>query len=379
MSNETSDSKPTAPLRRTPLYALHEAVGAKFAPFAGYTMPIEYGKGIKYEHLHTRAAAGLFDVSHMGQIVVHGETVADDFETLVPSDIRSLAPLHQRYSVLTNDSGGIVDDLMITRLPDRLLVVANAAFKAGDVTHIDERLGPAHTVELLEDRALIALQGPAAAACLGRWDDAVTRLGFMQAGRFQIAGVDCLVHRCGYTGGDGFELSLAAADAPALAAMLLEHDTVEPVGLGARDTLRLEAGLCLAGVDFDPGSTPVEAALEWVIAQKYRGARGCRARFPGAAVILGQLSDGVGQRRVGFASCDRVPVRSDTVVFHGERAVGRVTSGGYGPSLGVPVAMGYVDNEFTATGTELRVVVRGRPHAIRVADLPFVPHAYYRT
>lgn len=378
MSNEADGSGPAMPLRRTPLYALHEELDAKFAPFAGFSMPIEYGKGIKHEHLHTRAAAGLFDVSHMGQIAVRGKTITDDFETLVPSDIASLAPYRQRYSVLTNDRGGIIDDLMITRLPDQLLVVANAAFKAGDVTHIEERLGPACAVELLEDRALIALQGPAAAACLSHWDDTITRLEFMQAGRFRLAGIDCLVHRCGYTGGDGFELSLAAGDAPSLAATLLEHDAVEPAGLGSRDTLRLEAGLCLAGIDFDAATTPVEAALDGVIARKYHREPRNPGRFPGAAVILEQLSDGVTRRRVGLASSGKIPVRADTVVLHGERAVGRITSGSYAPSVGAPIAMGYVESEFTATGTELHVVIRGRSHAIRVADLPFIPHAYYR-
>lgn len=378
MSNKTDESERARPLRRTPLYALHEELGAKFAPFAGYAMPIEYGQGLKAEHLHTRAAAGLFDVSHMGQIAVRGPTIIDDFAALVPSDIASLSLYHQRYSVLTNDRGGIIDDLMITRLPDQLFVVANAAFKAGDVAHIEERLGRGCTIELLAERALIALQGPAAAACLGKWDDTINRLGFMRAGYFRFAGIECLVHRCGYTGGDGFELSLAAGDAPSFARMLLEDDAVEPAGLGSRDTLRLEAGLCLAGVDFDAMTTPVEAALEWVIARKYRRRSPTAARFPGASTILAQLSDGVTRRRVGLASTGRIPVRPDTVVFHGERDVGRITSGSYGPSLGVPIAMGYIDSEFTATGTQLHVVIRGRSHAIRVADLPFIAHAYHR-
>ena len=378
MDTKADGCEPTISLLHTPLYAIHEQLGAKFAAFAGYAMPIEYGNGIKCEHLHTRAYAGLFDVSHMGQIEVRGKAVTGNFEALVPSDIASLAPYRQRYSVLTNDDGGSIDDLMITRLEDQLFVVANAAFKARDLMHIKARLGSAATVEIQEDRALIALQGPAASRCLGKWDKDISRLAFMQAGHFRLAGIDCLISRCGYTGGDGFELSIAAADAQSLAGMLLEDNTVQPVGLGARDTLRLEAGLCLAGADFDPETTPVEAALEWVIAAKYRNDPPTCARFPGAAVILNQLHDGVARRRVGFTSAGRAPVRADVIILNDDRPVGRITSGSYSPSLGAPIAMGYVENEFTAIGTELEVMIRGRTHTVYVADPAFVPHSYYR-
>lgn len=378
MDKEADGSGTGTPLRRTPLYALHEKHGAKFAPFAGFSMPIEYATGIKHEHLHTRKHAGLFDVSHMGQIAIRGATIAEDFEYLVPSDIASLAPYRQRYSLLTNDDGGIIDDLMITRLPDQLFVVANAAFKTTDLIHIEQRLGAAATVELLDDRALIALQGPAAATCLGKWDGDITRLRFLQAKTARIDGIECLVNRCGYSGEDGFELSVAAPDAQALAERLLADDGIEPIGLGARDTLRLEAGLCLAGADFDRHTTPVEAALDWVIAGKYRGDTTLHARFPGAAVILDQLHNGVARRRVGFTPAGRAPARSGTEVLCDGRAVGRITSGSYGPSIGAPVAMGYVESEFAATDRELEVVIRGRTHPITVASLPFVAHRYYR-
>ena len=378
MGNKSNTSDQAQALKRTPFYALHEGLGAKFASFAGYTMPIEYGHGIKHEHIHTRTAAGFFDISHMGQITIRGPALADDFERLVPSDIGSLALNNQRYSVLTNDNGGIIDDIMITRLADQLYVVVNAAFKSDDLHYIADRLGPKYTVEMDEDRALIALQGPAAAKCLSKWDDAVTRLQFLQAGHFRLAGMDCLVHRCGYTGGDGFEISIAAGDAPSFAEMLLQDDSVEPVGLGARDTLRLEAGLCLAGTDFDGTITPIEAALTWVIARKYRIEPQQTAEFPGAAVILKQLKHGVSRRRVGLASQGRIPVRHGTALLHRDRQVGHVTSGGYGPSFGAPIAMGYVEYEFVESGTELQVVIRGRSHSIRVADLPFVPYTYHR-
>jgi aminomethyltransferase len=268
---------------------------------------------------------------------------------------------------------------MITSLPGQLYVVVNAAYKSDDMTHIADRLGAGYTIEMLEEHALIALQGPLAAACLGKWDKGVTHLRFLQAGRFRLADIDCLVHRCGYTGGDGFEISLDAADAPTFAAMLLEDTAVEPVGLGARDTLRLEAGLCLAGTDFDGTITPVEAALNWVIAQKYRREPRIPARFPGADLILRQLAHGVTRRRVGLASQGRIPVRPGTALLCGDRQVGHVTSGSYGPSAGTPIAMGYVESEFVETGSELQVVIRGRSHPIRVADLPFVPYSYHRS
>ncbi len=379
MNTETDNAAAATRLQHTPLFELHEELGAKFAPFAGFSMPIAYDTGIVQEHLHTRANAGLFDVSHMGQIELRGENVAENFNALVPSDVTALAPYRQRYSVLTNDHGGIIDDVMISRLPDGLLVVANAAFKHDDLAHINARLPSATTVELREDRALLALQGPAAVHCLAKWDARIVALAFMRAGRFRVGGIDCLVHRCGYTGGDGFELSVAATEAAALASMLLADPVVAAAGLGARDTLRLEAGLCLAGVDFDQDTTPVEAALEFVIAKKYRNDRAVVARFPGAAHILAQLENGVSRRRVGLRSDGRAPVRAGTEIQRTGRVVGTVTSGSYAPSVGKSIAMAYVDAEFSAVGNEFEVVIRGRSHTVRVCELPFLAHSYFRT
>ena len=365
-------------LRKTPLYELHAALGAKFAPFAGFSMPIEYGNGLKHEHLHVRAAAGLFDVSHMGQVAIRGPQVVEDMERLVPGDITALEPFRQRYSVLTNEEGGIIDDVMITRLPDRLFVVVNAANVAQDLAHITAHLPPDNSIELLTERALLAVQGPSASSCLAKWAPEVAKLEFLQAGYFQFGNVECLVHRCGYTGCDGFELSLKADEASSFASMLLEDDALEPIGLGARDTLRLEAGLCLAGVDFDADTTPVEAALEWVIARKYRGDRPTVARFPGAPRILKQLSDGALRRRIGLTSMGRAPVRAGTALLYDGREVGHVTSGSFGPSFGGPVAMGYTNTDLASVGTKMTVEIRGRVHELQVTKLPFIPTTYYR-
>ena len=372
------DGSQSMTLRRTPLHALHESLGAKFAPFAGFSMPIEYGNGLKHEHLHVRAAAGLFDVSHMGQVAIRGPKILEDIERLVPGDITALEPFRQRYSVLTNERGGIIDDVMITRLPEQMFVVVNAANVAQDLGHITERLGPNNSVELLEDRALLAVQGPAAATCLAKWAPDIAKLEFLQAGYFQFGKIECLVHRCGYTGCDGFELSLKADAAASFAIMLLEDDALEPIGLGARDTLRLEAGLCLAGVDFDADTTPVEAALEWVIGRKYRNEPQTAPRFPGAARILKQLKDGTERRRIGLTSTGRAPVRAGTALLYDGREVGHVTSGSFGPSFGGPVAMAYSDTKLAALGTKMTVEIRGRIHELHVTKLPFVPTTYYR-
>ena len=365
-------------LFRTPLHALHETLGAKFAPFAGFSMPIEYGNGLKREHLHVRAAAGLFDVSHMGQLIIRGPNVVEEIERLVPSDITALKPFRQRYSVLTNEHGGIIDDVMITCLPEQIFIVVNAANVAQDLMHITERLPPNNSIELLEDRALLAIQGPSASTCLAKWEPDIAKLEFMQAGYFQIGGIECLVHRCGYTGCDGLELSLKDDEAPSLASMLLEDDAVEPIGLGARDTLRLEAGLCLAGVDFDADTTPVEAALEWVIARKYRVQPQTTPGFLGAARILEQLNNGAKRRRIGLISAGRAPVRAGTVLLHNGREVGQVTSGSFGPSFGGPIAMGYGESDLASIGIPMTVEIRGRTHELQIAKLPFVPTTYYR-
>jgi aminomethyltransferase len=378
MTSHPNETTPEKPLRRTPLYDLHDVMGAKFAPFAGFSMPVEYRDGLKNEHEHVRSAAGLFDVSHMGQFVIRGEHLARQMERLVPSDIVALAPHRQRYSVLTNEQGGILDDIMITCLPDALFVVVNAAFVTQDLAHLTARLSPLDSIELLEDQALLALQGPKAANCLAKFSPEIGQLAFLQAGHFSLNGFDCLVHRCGYTGCDGFEISLAAEHAADFASVLLADKAVELAGLGARDSLRLEAGLCLAGTDFNATTTPVEADLRWVVAPKYRRAPTVAAQFPGAGKILKQIDEGVDQQRVGLISSGRAPVRSGATLTHDGVEIGRVTSGSYSPTLGVPIAMGYVDQSHCALGSRVEVEIRGRTHALEVTALPFVPHTYYR-
>jgi aminomethyltransferase len=378
-----TQKSPTAPqdvaLLKTPLFDLQAELDGKFVPFAGYSMPVEYPRGIKHEHQHTRAQAGLFDVSHMGQIVIRGGHAAALFETLVPSAIETLGEYRQRYTVLTNARGGIIDDLMVTRLPDRLLCVVNAGCKHAVLAHLKTVLEPVCEVAMPNDRALLALQGPAAAEILGGLNAEVVKLRFLTAGHFAVAGIECLVHRCGYTGEDGFELSVVADEAEALARVLLRDAAVEAVGLGARDTLRLEAGLCLAGQDFDTHTTPVEAGLGWVIATRYLGDGASAARFPGAKVILAQQREGVARWRVGVRPDGRIPVRAGVKLLNDTgREVGTISSGGYGATVGGPVAMGYVEDEYAAAGTKLQVVIRKRSHRVGVVDLPFVPHRYFR-
>jgi aminomethyltransferase len=364
-----------APLKRTPLHSLHLALGAKMVAFAGYEMPLQYPPGILNEHLHTRAQAGLFDVSHMGQLRLAGGDPLKALEVLVPGDLLALASRRMRYTLLLNEEGGILDDLMATRLDDGLFLVVNAARKEADLAHLRTRLGRSPKVELLEDQALLALQGPAAATVLSSFCEGVAQLGFMTAMETTLAGCKCLVTRSGYTGEDGFEISLPAADAAAVAEMLLARPEVQPIGLGARDSLRLEAGLCLYGHDIDETTTPIEAALAWTIGNRRRAEGG----FPGAAVVLRQLAEGARHTRVGIRPDGRAPAREDTPVVNtaGEK-IGRVTSGGFGPSADGPIAMGYVDRRHAATGTPLTLLVRGTPRPAHVVRLPFVPHRYYR-
>jgi aminomethyltransferase len=345
-------------------------------PFAGYAMPVQFADGIVKEHLHTRSAAGLFDVSHMGQVALRGADAAAALEALVPGELQALKPGRMRYTMLLNDAGGILDDLMVTRTEDGLFVVVNAACKEADIAHMQAGLPGSVTVEPLEDRALLALQGPAAAAALQRLTDAaVDGLRFMASAPMTVAGTGCMVSRSGYTGEDGFEISVPAADAPALAERLLDDATVRPVGLGARDTLRLEAGLCLYGHDIDTTTTPVEADLVWTIGKRRR----TEGSFPGAAVIQAQLRDGTDRRRVGFRPDGRAPVREGAEFTDDAGSpVGAVTSGGFGPSIGAPIAMGYVEIGHAATGTALNAAVRGRRLPGRVADMPFVEHRYFR-
>jgi aminomethyltransferase len=364
-----------APLKRTPLYSLHLALGAKMVPFAGYEMPVQYPSGILQEHLHTRARAGLFDVSHMGQMRLAGDDPIGGFEALVPGDLSALAPWHMRYTLLLNEQGGILDDLMATRLEDGLFLVVNAARKVVDLAHLREIIASTATVEPLEDRALLALQGPAAAAVLSRFSEGTARLGFMTAMETTLDGRRCLVTRSGYTGEDGFEISLPAADAVAVAEMLLAQPEVRPIGLGARDSLRLEAGLCLYGHEIDETTTPIEAGLAWTIGRRRRADGG----FPGAAIVLRQLAEGAARRRIGIRPDGRAPAREDTpIVGHAAETIGRVTSGGFGPSVGGPIAMGYVDRLHAAEGTALALLVRGTARPARAVRLPFFPHRYYR-
>ena len=368
-------------LAYTPLHALHQELGARLVPFAGYEMPLHYPAGILKEHLHTRAQAGLFDVSHMGQIVLHGAEAAGALETLVPVDILDLPVGQQRYALFTDENGGIHDDLMVANLGDqRLLLVVNAACKQQDLEHLQRHLSERCMIEALFDsRALLALQGPRAAAVLSRLAPSVAGMTFMQIARVELLGHACFVSRSGYTGEDGFEISVPAAHAEALARRLLDEAEVQPIGLGARDSLRLEAGLCLYGHDMDTQTTPVEASLSWAISKARRPDGARPGGFPGAERIFQQLRDGVAHKRVGLLPAERIPVREGTRLGDDqEQSIGRITSGGFGPSLGAPVAMGYVESHLAGLGTSVQALVRGKPVAMAVSKMPFVAPRYYR-
>ena len=366
-------------LKRTPLYELHLELGARMVPFAGYAMPVQYPAGVLKEHAHTREQAGLFDVSHMGQIRLSGSGAAAALETLVPVDVVDLAPNTQRYALFTNENGGILDDLMVAADRDGLFLVVNAACKEADLAHLRARLGERCRTDALEDRALLALQGPAASRVLGGLLPGVERIRFMTTTRGVLAGAECFVSRSGYTGEDGYEISVPAERAVALARNFLARPEVGPIGLGARDSLRLEAGLCLYGHDIDATTTPVEASLAWAVS-KARRPDGARAGgYPGADVIATELAQGVRRKRVGLLARERVPVREGAELVAADgRAVGKVTSGGFGPTRAAPVAMGYVSSESAAIGTVLSAVVRGKPVPIEVVPMPFVPQRYYR-
>ncbi|HKS20810.1 MAG TPA: glycine cleavage system aminomethyltransferase GcvT [Bradyrhizobium sp.] len=373
-------------LKHTPLHALHVARGGKMVPFAGYDMPVQYAAGVLREHLHTRASAGLFDVSHMGQIALRPksgrvEDAALALERLVPQDIVAVAPGRQRYAQFTNEDGGILDDLMVANFGDHLFLVVNAACKAEDEAHLRERLSDACLIESLAGRALIALQGPKAEAVLATIGADLSAMKFMDSGPRRVGAFDCFVSRSGYTGEDGFEISVPAGQAEALATALLAHPDVLPIGLGARDSLRLEAGLCLYGHDIDTTTTPVEAALEWSI-QKSRRNGGARAGgFPGAAKILAQLEKGAPRRRVGLKAEGRAPVREGAALFaDGASAeqIGTVTSGGFGPSLNAPVAMGYLPAPLASIGTTVFAEVRGQRLPLKASATPFVQNTYKR-
>jgi aminomethyltransferase len=375
-----------SPLKRTPLHALHVARGGKMVPFAGYDMPVQYAAGVLREHLHTRQAAGLFDVSHMGQIALRPksgkvEDAALALERLVPQDILGVAPGRQRYAQFTNGEGGILDDLMVAHFGSHLSLVINAACKAADETHLRANLSEICVIEPLADRALIALQGPKAESVLAKLCPDAAAMRFMDAGPRRVDGIDCYVSRSGYTGEDGFEISVPAEQAEALANALLANSDVLPIGLGARDSLRLEAGLCLYGHDIDTTTTPVEGTLEWSI-QKSRRHGGARAGgFPGADKILSQLASGAPRRRVGLRPEGRAPVREGAPLFAdaaSSEQIGAVTSGGFGPSINAPLAMGYLPSSHAAPGGRAFAELRGQRLPLLIAPMPFVPNTYKR-
>lgn len=365
-------------LRRTPLTELHRKLGAKMVPFAGYDMPVQYPTGIIAEHRHAREDAGLFDVSHMGQIQIE----ADDFdaaatalERLVPGDIRGLAPGRMRYTQFTNAAGGILDDLMAARRGEHLYLVVNASRKEADAAHLREHLAGQARIGELSDRALLALQGPSAAAVLARLDSRADAMAFMSIGELSLGGMPCILSRSGYTGEDGFEISMAGMDAVKVARLLLAQPEVKPIGLGARDSLRLEAGLCLYGHDIDETTTPIEAGLGWSIGKRRRSEGG----FLGAAPILEQIAQGPRRKRVGIVPEGRAPARENTDITDAKGGlIGKVTSGGFGPTVGGPICMGYVDSSHAGEGTEVALLVRGTPRPARIVRLPFVPHRYKR-
>ena len=400
MSTESATSSLPIPLLKTPLYDLHVALGARMVPFAGYAMPVQYPSGLVAEHHHTRNHAGLFDVSHMGQLRLVGKDAAAAFETLMPVDVIDLPVGKQRYGLLTNEAGGIIDDLMFFKVADdEIFVIVNGACKAGDIAHIQQHIGSRCQVTPLPTHGLLALQGPQAVTVMSRLAPAnsgIEKLVFMTGGRFTIAGADCFVTRSGYTGEDGFEISVSAEQTEMLAKALLAEPEVKPIGLGARNSLRLEAGLCLYGQDIDTTTNPVEAGLSWAL-QKVRRAEGARAGgYIGATNIIavqaintlasvqnepqnGQLLAKALKKRVGLVALDRVPVREHTELQDASgKRIGEVTSGLMAPTIDKPIAMGYVSAEFAAVGTRINAIVRGKVVAMEVAAMPFVPTRYFR-
>lgn len=370
-----ADTSGDATLLETPLAALHRELGGRMVPFAGYAMPVQYPAGIMAEHLHCRVAAALFDVSHMGQAELVGEGAAAALEQITPADVQGLKPGRQRYGLLTTMTGGIFDDFMVANLGDRLFLVVNASRKAEDFALIEAALPAGLKLRTLPDRALVALQGPQAVAAIATLAPGIAALPFMGIGAFDIAGTPAIVSRSGYTGEDGVEVSVPADRAEAFARALLALPGVQPAGLGARDSLRLEAGLCLYGNDIDETTSPVEANLTWTIGKRRRTAWD----FPGAERVRSELDNGAARLRVGIRPEGRQPARAHTPVHApGGGPLGEVTSGGFGPSVNGPVAMGYVARAQAADGTPVELMVRGKPLAARVAPLPFTPHRYAR-
>lgn len=374
-------SAATTDLLKTPLFALHQELGARMVPFAGYTMPVQYPQGLMAEHLHTREAAGLFDVSHMGQISLRGADAGAALESLIPMDVLGLGEHRQRYGLLLDDAGGILDDLMFVRREDDLFLIVNGACKHADLAHIQARIADRCEIVPQFDRGLLALQGPQAAAAMARLVPGTAALVFMTGGHFDWNGVALYITRSGYTGEDGFEISVPATQAEALARALLAQPEVRPVGLGARNSLRLEAGLCLYGNDLDPTTNPAEAALNWAV-QKVRRIGGEReGGFPGAAAVLPLLQSPelLARRRVGLVALERVPVREGTELQDASgRKVGTVTSGLLSPTLNQPIALAYVEPASAAIGTTLQALVRGKAVPMQVQATPFVPPRYHR-
>ena len=371
-------------LKKTPLYELHCELGAKLTEFAGYEMPVQYNLGILGEHQHTRTRAGLFDVSHMGQVILRGRSYQETalaLEKVIPMDVLSLDVGRQRYGFLTTSKGGILDDLMFSNRGDHIFVVLNAACKDSDIVHLRTLLEPDIYIEEIKDRALIALQGPASEAVLSEFNSQITTMKFMDVETLSIAGTECWVSRSGYTGEDGFEISIPASAAELVTKSILSKEEVEFIGLGARDSLRLEAGLCLYGHDINEATTPVEAALAWAI-QKARRTNGKRAGgFMGSEVIAQQLEDGTDKKRVGFLPQTRAPMREGIEIFATEtskKVVGKITSGGFSPSLGYPIAMGYIFSEFANSEDNLFGELRGKRIPVKVAKIPFVPLNFKR-
>ena len=361
-------------LKSTPLEALHLEYGGKMVPFAGYSMPVQYKAGVLQEHLHTREAAGLFDVSHMGQARLHGANAAEALESLVPGDIAGLGAGNMRYTLFTNDAGGVLDDLMVTHCGDTLYIVVNAACKDADFAHLQSKL-PDNRLEIIDDHALLALQGPKAAEVLARYVPAVRHMVFLTGAASHINDIPCFITRSGYTGEDGFEISLPASEAEAFARLLLAEDEVMPIGLGARDSLRLEAGLCLYGNDIDETTTPVEAALTWTVGKRRRAEGG----FPGWNVIMGQINDGAQRKRVGLKPEGRAPARAGTEIQDTAGSpAGTVTSGGFGPSVDGPIAMGYVRTDLAKEGTNVNLMVRGKAMPAEVVTPTFIKQNYVK-
>lgn len=370
-----ASSLPDTELLTTPLDGLHRRLGGRMVAFAGYSMPVQYPLGVMGEHLHCRAQAALFDVSHMGQASLVGEGAAEALEALVPGDMKALKPMRQRYTLLMADDGGIIDDLMVANYGTELRIVVNASRKAVDYAHLRARLPAGVSLVLHEDRALLALQGPAAATVLGRLAPEAAAMPFMGVAEMQIAGSACWISRSGYTGEDGYEISVPAAEAEAFAERLLAEPEVQAAGLGARDSLRLEAGLCLYGNDIDLGTDPVSAGLVWTIGKRRR----TEWNFAGAEAVRAKLDGGTATLRVGLRPDGKAPARAGTEILAEDgTVVGSITSGGFGPSLGAPLAMGYVRRDLAADGAKLLLNVRGKHLPATVVATPFVPHRYVR-